>query len=265
VTFTFAEWCYISPQDANGFQRGKAVPTGLSQAGYCSVETDVLKFTLNNHTLKSIDSLEDITYPEEAKGSVRQVFSMTPCNGSTSFDVHFSLPYCSDPCPILLEINDQPCNAQCKKCSNTSAAVDCSNIDTTLVEQCGAATSEDDLFGAIIRYFESTTDIPKSVSQPTQPSPSQPTSPSNNNHNNNNNDNTNNDNYINDYINDDSNNNNDNNYNDKGNSDYNDNAGRPMVGTTEVVSARGSAAWRIGGTTQSGWIVAFMALAMFVL
>lgn len=144
------ETCYNDLLDEEGFARSSR---SLPPAGYCSNERGFLNFTRSE--LVYSDVSEIITAPEEIKGTLHEVYSISECQLKNPIlaDYYFGRTFCDDPCPYQVQVGGLDCDKQCSECSNGMMVLNCAEIG--LVERCEAIDNTY-LYEAYFHYFQET-------------------------------------------------------------------------------------------------------------
>jgi hypothetical protein len=139
------EVCYFGIDDAEGMPYDEA--TFDSATDFCEKSGLILNFEAG--VLSTEDTYYEITRPTEAQGRASDVLGMIPCE--ENFEYQFGVGYCSLDCAAVT-IGGVACIEDCTVCPDGRQVMDCSNVDSTLVESCSLET-DDDLTEELLAYF----------------------------------------------------------------------------------------------------------------
>ncbi len=159
ILIQFDELCYPSQVRQDSFARNIGdTQAELPESGFCSIESALLNF--KGSLFESAEYQEIVTHPADAKGLIQRLTTYTPCDESVA-DTIFGQGYCADACPQTKLQASLQCGEQCIICSDGSQVLDCSNIHSTLVEECG---NESAFVETLLAYLkaESSGSVPSS-------------------------------------------------------------------------------------------------------
>lgn len=174
--YTGRERCF---EDANDSGEGEpySEDTFDETTGYC--ETSELTETYGGDgALQTYETIFRITRPISRQGIIRQVHTATTCDSRPPDLKRGSSSFCFEPCAAKFAINNRECLPGCFACRDgqSPAALNCSNIDPDLVEDCDRS-----FFSTILTYLEGLERTPAptpALVEPVQPTaaPARPTS-----------------------------------------------------------------------------------------
>ena len=115
---------------------------------YCMRTSLTIEFTANIPGYENFSY--EITRPSKDQGVVHEMSVLSPC-GTQKADYFFEQGYCYHGCPAVT-VGSTECNTNCIRCNDGYEALDCSNVDTGLVESCDVNT-DDNFLEEVTGYF----------------------------------------------------------------------------------------------------------------
>jgi hypothetical protein len=117
---------------------------------YCMNMSLTLQFWADTAILE--EYIYETTRPLHIRAIVREMSELAPCDVTSSDYVFEKKGYCYHGCPAV-SVGGAACSAECIRCPDSYYALDCSNVDSTMVESCGF-DHDDNFAKEAVAYFE---------------------------------------------------------------------------------------------------------------